>query len=163
MILKKVTMLGAYGVGKTCLVRRFVTSLFDEKYLATIGVKVDEKVVHLPDQNIKLLLWDVAGAEKHFSVPMSYIRGSSGCLLVIDGTRPDTFDRGLQLWETVQNELGDLPFVVALNKVDLLTDWRVDDAMVAVLKERDMPVMTSSAKTGEGVEEAFQTLTKMLD
>lgn len=162
MIQKKVTMLGAYGVGKTCLVQQFVTSLFDEKYLATIGVKVDEKVVHLPDQNIKLLLWDVAGAEKHFSVPMSYIRGSSGCLLVIDGTRPDTFDRGLQLWETVQNELGDLPFVVALNKVDLLTDWRVDDTMVGVLKERDMPVMTSSAKTGEGVEEAFQTLTKML-
>jgi len=162
MIQKKVTMLGAYGVGKTCLVRQFVTSLFDEKYLSTIGVKVDEKVVHLPDQNIKLLLWDVAGAEKHFSVPMSYIRGSSGCLLVIDGTRPDTFDRGLQLWETVQNELGDLPFVVALNKVDLLTDWRVDDTMVGVLKEKDMPVMTSSAKTGEGVEEAFQTLTKML-
>lgn len=162
MIQKKVTMLGAYGVGKTCLVRQFVTSLFDEKYLSTIGVKVDEKVVHLPDQNIKLLLWDVAGAEKHFSVPMSYIRGSSGCLLVIDGTRPDTFDRGLQLWETVQNELGDLPFVVTLNKVDLLTDWRVDDTMVGVLKEKDMPVMTSSAKTGEGVEEAFQTLTKML-
>ena len=162
MIQKKVTMLGAYGVGKTCLVRRFVTSLFDEKYLSTIGVKVDEKVVHLPDQNIKLLLWDVAGAEKHFSVPMSYIRGSSGCLLVIDGTRPDTFDRGLQLWETVQNELGDLPFVVTLNKVDLLTDWRVDDTMVGVLKEKDMPVMTSSAKTGEGVEEVFQTLTKML-
>ena len=162
MIQKKVTMLGAYGVGKTCLVRQFVTSLFDEKYLATIGVKVDEKVVHLPDQSIKLLLWDVAGAEKYFSVPMSYIRGSSGCLLVIDGTRPDTFDHGVQLWETVQNELGALPFVVALNKVDLLTDWKVDDAMVGALKERDMPVMTSSAKTGEGVEEAFQTLTQML-
>ena len=162
MIQRKVTMLGAYGVGKTCLVRRFVTSLFDEKYLATIGVKVDEKIVHLPEQSMRLLLWDVAGAEKHFSVPMSYIRGSSGCLLVIDGTQPDTFDLGLQLWATVQHELGALPFVVALNKVDLLTDWCVDDPMLEALKERDIPVMRSSAKTGEGVEEAFHTLTNML-
>ncbi len=162
MIQRKVTMLGAYGVGKTCLVRRFVTSVFDDKYLATIGVKVDEKVVHLPEQNIQLLLWDVAGAEKHFSVPMSYIRGSSGCLLVIDGTQPSTFDVGLQLWEAVQHDLGALPFVVALNKVDLLTDWSVTDTMLEVLKERDIRVMRSSAKTGEGVEEAFRALTRML-
>ncbi len=130
MIQHKVTMLGAYGVGKTCLVRRFVTSLYDEKYLATIGVKVDEKIVDLSEQSMKLLLWDVAGAEKHFSVPMSYIRGSSGCLLVIDGTQPDTFDLGLQLWNTVQEELGALPVVVALNKIDLLTDWSVDERIL---------------------------------
>ncbi len=162
MIQHKVTMLGAYGVGKTCLVRRFVTSMFDEKYLATIGVKVDEKVVHLPDQSMRLLLWDVAGAEKHFSVPMSYIRGSSGCVLVIDGTQPDTFDVGLQLWETVQDELCALPFVVLLNKMDLNSHWSVDDIMLEALKERDLPAMRSSAKTGEGVEEAFHALTNML-
>ncbi len=162
MIQHKVTMLGAYGVGKTCLVRRFVTSLYDEKYLATIGVKVDEKIVHLPAQSLRLLLWDVAGAEKHFSVPMSYIRGSSGCLLVIDGTQPDSFNVGLQLWDTVQDELGALPFVVALNKMDLLQDWSVDNTMLEALMERHIPVMKSSAKTGEGVEEAFYRLATML-
>ncbi len=49
MIQKKVALLGAPVVGKTSLVRRFVDSLFDEKYLTTIGVKVDKKPVRVGD------------------------------------------------------------------------------------------------------------------
>ena len=162
MIKRKIAMVGASGVGKTSLVRQFVSGLFDEKYLTTIGVKVDEKVVHMADKEVKLLLWDVAGAEERFSIPMSYIRGATGCLLVIDGTRVETVDLGLQLWEEILGEIGPIPFVLALNKSDLVKEWALDDAMDKRLEARQVPIVRSSAKTGQGVEEAFQALTQCL-
>jgi len=160
VIKRKVAMVGAAGVGKTSLVRQYVSGLFDEKYLTTIGVKVDEKVVRVADNEVKLLLWDVAGAEEHFSIPMSYIRGASGCLLVMDGTRRTTVDLGLQLWEEIQEEIGPLPFVVALNKVDLVQEWVLDDGILEILKARQVSIVRSSAKTGQGVEAAFHALTQ---
>ena len=69
MIQKKVALLGAPGVGKTSLVRRFVESLFDESYLRTIGVKIDKKRVSVGGQDVTLMLWDVAGAEERFMSP----------------------------------------------------------------------------------------------
>jgi small GTP-binding protein len=71
VIQKKIALLGAPGVGKTSLVRRFVESLFDEKYLTTIGVKVDKKTVQVRGQDVLLMIWDIAGAEESFSVPIS--------------------------------------------------------------------------------------------
>ena len=67
MIQKKVAMLGMYAVGKTSLVKQFISSLFDERYHTTIGVKVDKKMLTIRDQEVMLLLWDIAGAEDHFT------------------------------------------------------------------------------------------------
>jgi small GTP-binding protein len=159
MIQKKVCMLGAYRVGKTSLVRRFVASVFDEKYHATLGVKVDKKPVHVGDgRTANLVLWDVAGAEDHFTVPSSYLRGTHGCLLVIDGTRPETLDRALDLAAQMARDVGPVPTVVVLNKSDLADQWRLDDAALAKLAPLNCPVLRGSAKTGAGVEEAFNTL-----
>ena len=155
-------MVGASGVGKTSLVRQFVNGVFDEKYLTTIGVKVDERIVCLAERQIKLLVWDVAGAEERFSIPLSYIRGAAGCLLVVDVTRPDTIGCGLELWRDIQRELGDLPFVVTLNKIDLVEDVMLDEIVSSKLMKSKMPIVHSSAKTGEGVKEAFSTLAQAL-
>jgi small GTP-binding protein len=161
MVQKKVCMLGAYRVGKTSLVRRFVASLFDEKYHATLGVKIDKKPVHVGDgRTANLVLWDVAGAEDHFTVPSSYLRGAHGCLLVIDGTRPETLDRALDLAAQFARDVGPaVPTVVVLNKADLTDDWKLDDdAALAKLAPLNCPVVRGSAKTGAGVEEAFKAL-----
>jgi len=162
MIQKKVAMLGYFGVGKTSLVRQFVSSLFDDKYLATIGVKVDKKVVEAAGEQVQLMLWDIAGAEERFSVPLSFVRGSSGILLVVDGTRPDTLERALELEGRVREELGRLPLVVALNKADLTDAWRLDPSQIARLEPLGGPILRSSARTGEGVEEAFLALAEQL-
>jgi GTPase SAR1 family protein len=45
MIQKKVCMVGTLGVGKTSLVAKFVHSMFSDKYLTTVGVKIDKKTV----------------------------------------------------------------------------------------------------------------------
>lgn len=162
MILKKITMLGMYAVGKTSLVKRFISSIFDEKYHTTIGVKVDKKVVQVNDQDVTLMLWDVAGAEDHFTVPTSFIRGSAGYLLVIDGTRVESLDCGLDLVAQVESNLGKIPFVAILNKTDLVHQWQLRDENLQSLTALGCPVIRSSALTGEGVEDAFHTLAGLL-
>lgn len=159
---KKVCLLGAYGVGKTSLVRRFVKSMFDEKYLSTIGVKVDEKQVSVDGADVLLMVWDIAGAENKFSVPSHYVRGSDGYLLVIDGTRAETLERALEIVEQIEHEVGDIPKVTTLNKCDLVEDWELSENQLAQLDGLNAPIFRSSAKTGEGVEEAFAALTKLV-
>src|SRR5690606_7159431 len=96
---KKICMMGAPGVGKTSLVRRFVDSVFSEKYLSTIGVKIDKKSVAVEDTTLNLMLWDLQGEERYQWVRLQYLRGASGYILVADGTRPDTLEIALGLQE----------------------------------------------------------------
>ena len=162
MIQKKIALLGSPGVGKTSLVRRFVESIFDDKYLTTIGVKIDKKVVSAGGQNVTLMLWDVAGAEERFSVPTSYIRGAAGIVLVADGTRPETLDDAVQILDGVHRELGPLPFVLLLNKADLTGQWRVDGRDAHARVPAALHVASSSAKTGASVDAAFLNLATAL-
>jgi len=162
VIQKKIALLGAPGVGKTSLVRQFVESLFDEKYLTTIGVKVDKKQVRVHEKDVTLMLWDVAGAEETFSVPSSYVRGAAGYLLVVDGTRPDTVARALDIVDQVQREIGDLPFVLVQNKIDLDDLWRVGDGDLALFAPFGPPTIRTSARTGAGVEDAFLRLAERI-
>ena len=90
MLQRKVCLLGAFAVGKTSLVARFVHSLFSERYHTTIGVKIDRKTVRVNGRDVNLMIWDLAGEDEFMSLRMSYLRGTDGCLLVIDGTRKDT-------------------------------------------------------------------------
>ena len=92
MIQKKICMLGSFAVGKTSLVSQFVSSIFSDKYLSTVGVKIDKKTDHgrRPARST-LMLWDIYGEDGFQTVQKSYLRGASGYLLVVDGTRFDTF------------------------------------------------------------------------
>ena len=162
MIQKKIAMLGMYAVGKTSLVKRFVSSIFDEKYHTTIGVKIDKKVLKVRDQDVTLMLWDIAGAEDHFTIPASFIRGSAGYLLVIDGTRFESLNQGLEIVAHVESNVGKIPFVAILNKIDLVDRWQLQDEHIQPLKTLGCAVVRSSALTGEGVEEAFQSLAELL-
>ena len=159
---KKVALLGAPGVGKTSLVRRVVDSVFDDRYLPTIGVKVDKKTVSAGGRDVTLMLWDVAGAEERFAVPASYVRGASGLLLVADGTRPGTLDEAFEILAQIAGEVGPLPYVLVLNKADLAGQWAIDDAAVAVRAAAALGVRRASARTGDGVEEAFAGLAAAL-
>lgn len=162
LLQKKVALLGAPGVGKTSLVRRFVESLFDDSYLTTIGVKVDKKVVRVDAIDVQMMLWDVAGAEERFSVPLSYVRGSAGFLLVVDGTRPETLERGLELVDELGAEIGALPHLLVVNKTDRVEAWRLDAAALEASPRVGRLIVRTSAKTGDGVDEAFLLLARQL-
>jgi DAPkinase-like Roc (Ras of Complex) protein len=74
LLQKKICMLGAFSVGKTTLVKRYVESVFSEKYITTVGVKIDKKVVDLPNRTVNLILWDMAGEDDASTIRMSYLR-----------------------------------------------------------------------------------------
>jgi small GTP-binding protein len=162
MIQKKICMLGATGVGKTSLVSRFVSSIFSDKYLTTVGVKVDKKMVPLGEESVTLLLWDIYGEDAFQSVRTSYLRGAAGYLLVADGTRQLTLETARALQKTAEGVVGRAPFVLALNKADLIDEWQVDDKALWKIADEGWPIVRTSAKTGAGVDEAFMMLTRAM-
>ncbi len=158
MIQKKVCMLGAFAVGKTSLVARFVQSVFSERYHTTVGVKVDKKVVSVGGREIALLLWDLYGEDEFQPLAPTYFRGMSGFLLVADGTRRATLEKALELKERVVESVGEMPFVLVLNKSDLAAEWEIDEREILSGAAREWNVVRTSAKTGVGVEDAFARL-----
>ena len=162
MIQKKVCMLGTFAVGKTSLVRRFVESIYSDKYHTTVGVKIDKKVVQVDDSELMLMLWDLEGTESEHELRKSYLRGAAGYLLVADGTRQDTLYKALALQTSVMETLGPVPFLLLMNKADLSDDWTIGERETTALREKGWEVIQTSAKTGFGVEEAFHSLAKKL-
>ena len=155
-------MLGAFGVGKTTLVRRFVESIFSETYLTTVGVKIDKKTVAVNGDSVTLVLWDIAGADADRGVRMNYVRGASGYFLVADGTRADTLEVASSIQARVTAEVGSMPFLLLINKSDLQESWDISSGPVESLERAGWVILRTSAKTGEGVEEAFHELTRRM-
>ena len=164
MIQKKICLLGGFAVGKTSLVSRFVHSIFSDKYLTTVGVKIEKKSLTLDKRELDLVVWDIYGEDDFQKVRMSYLRGASGYLLVVDGTRKSTLDTALALHAAAEQTIGKVPCVLLINKADLASIWEIDQAAVTRLLQSGWRVMQTSAKSGEGVEEAFASLGRaMLD
>jgi small GTP-binding protein len=154
----KVCMVGATAVGKTSLVERFVTSIFRERYKTTIGVKIQARRIQRGDRVFNAILWDLSGQDEFQSVRPEYLRGASGYLVVIDGTRRETVDVACGLQEVAREATRGAPFVAVLNKADLVASWEIDAGLQATLERRGWVVMRASARTGEGVEAAFAAL-----
>ncbi len=158
MIQKKICMVGAFATGKTSLVARFVKSIYSEIYQTTVGVKIDKKIITICQQELTFMLWDIHGEDEFQKIRISYLRGSSGYLLVVDGTRRDTLDKAFSLQRKVEESIGAVPFILILNKADLIDEWDIDYTTIEELSEKDWTVIQGSAKTGLGVEEAFLIL-----
>lgn len=162
MIQKKICMLGGFAVGKTSLVARFVSSIFSDKYLSTVGVKIDKKQLTVEGRDVTLMVWDIYGQDDFQTVHASQLRGMSGYLLVVDGTRRATLEVARQLQEKATQAVGPVPFVMLLNKVDLSAEWEIDEQAFFKLAEQGWRIVRTSAKTGEGVEQAFEMLTRAM-
>ena len=162
MTKKKICMLGAFSVGKTSLVQRFVKSTFSEKYLTTVGVKVDKKEVRVDGEAVDLLIWDIHGEDDLQDIFTSYLRGAAGIILVADGTRKETLDSATDISKRVRAALGTLPTFLLLNKSDMEEDWEIDDVTINQLEAQGWSTQRTSAKTGAGVEDAFLALARDL-
>ncbi len=158
MLQKKICMVGAFATGKTSLVAKFVYSIFSEKYQTTVGVKIDKKTLTVEEQELNLILWDLYGEDEFQKLRTSYLRGSSGYLLVVDGTRKSTLQKAIDLQQRVEENLGKVPFILVLNKWDLQDEWELDSANIEAVEQKGWTVIKSSAKTGLNVEEIFHTI-----
>jgi len=156
-------MVGVPAVGKTSLVRRFVYSRFDERYLSTIGTSISRREVELDLGGnayfVKMILWDLAGAE-HFSALMeSYFRGLSGAMLVCDLTRENTLESLRSHVQTIQKINKNASIVLLCNKADLEAEREISDAKIKEISETlGIDYFLTSAKSGDNVEAAFSKL-----
>ncbi|MDZ4700421.1 MAG: Rab family GTPase [Rhodothermales bacterium] len=162
MTQKKICTLGTSAVGKSSLVARFVKGIFSDQYLTTIGVKIDKKTVTARGQKVDLLIWDLNGEDRFQKLSMNYLRGTAGYLLVIDGTRRSTMDAAIALHHKAQATIGDVPFVVLINKADISSEWEVREDEIAEMRARGWNIQHTSARTGAGVEKAFIDLAHKL-
>jgi small GTP-binding protein len=150
----KVVIVGDANVGKTSLLRRYCEGKFESSRVATIGVDFQTKVVDLPEGQVKLSIWDMAGQE-HFSVIRTgFYRGSLVTALVFDVTDEDSFNH-LETWQQeVAGSVSEQDFVVVGNKIDLERTVN-SGAPKAFADNLAAPYIETSALTGEGVEDMF--------
>jgi small GTP-binding protein len=158
MMRRKVAVLGSIGVGKTSLTERFVSSIFSDRYHTTVGVRIHKKSVRLGEQEVMLILWDLAGEDEFIRIRSAHLRGSAGYLLVADGTRPETLGKVIEIQKTVSGELCQRPFVLAVNKFDRGSDWAIRDSELEELRQRGWTIIATSAKEDIGVDDAFRVL-----
>lgn len=162
----KVCLVGEKAVGKTSLIRRYVTNMFDERYLTTIGTRVSKREVRLdmPERDltvfVDLTIWDIMG-EKGFRelLQEAYFHGANGILAVADVTRPRTLE-DLDDWiDGAVKVVGTVPLTIAVNKSDLAARAQIRGREVEQFaKAYSSEVFLTSAKTGDRVEEAFARL-----
>jgi len=162
MIKKKICVLGAFAVGKTSLVERYIKSIFSDKYHTTIGVKTDQKDIIISGKKVRLILWDINGEDDYQRVKPSYLMGTSGFLLVADGTRKDTLEVAKDLKELVFNTVGAKDFYLLINKSDLSDLWEIDDELLSEIAVAGWKVIKTSAKTGANVDETFASLAELI-
>ncbi len=158
MVQKKICMVGVFATGKTCLVQRYVHSIFSPRYLTTVGVKIDRKEVNIRGEPITLLLWDLEGRDGNHDVNPSYVRGAHGLIFVVDGTRRETFDQAFEIRDAITSHVGEIPCAFAFNKSDLTDEWKLTQADEDAVSARGLYGVRTSAKSGAGVEDTFQWL-----
>ncbi len=182
-VLKKVVLLGDSAVGKTSLMNRFIKNAFDDSYISTVGAKVSKKVVNVSfnkvDYAVSFMLWDIIGSEGYKSTQSRHIAGLNGAIIVADLSRPETIKKLEEYWIPLLEETtaGVMPPILFVgNKLDLVDDEASSKALTEFtemdgrIRQADIvdrykslqPYVTTSAKTGQGVEEGFSTLGTMM-
>ncbi len=159
---RKVCLLGAPGVGKTSLVRRFVEHSFDRDQQSSIAMQISKGTVDVGDISLEMMLWDPEGSEAWGQYNRSFISGASGLIFVVDATRPRTLDHLLEAQTKGRGFIGSRPAVLIVNKVDLGADAALTKAQVDAARKLNWHIARASAKSGDQVDEAFTTLAELM-
>lgn len=161
----KVIIIGEAGVGKTSLVKRFVSGQFSIDYRASIGTNMFLKEVEIDSNNTKnkisIHLWDIAGQERWIAMRHIYYEGSQAALIVGDVSRKRTFDQIVKFWHPdLMEYCGNIPFILIANKNDLRKEILEEDVELIGKKIGALSVIFTSAKLGINVEKAFEIISE---
>ncbi|MHA2287205.1 MAG: Rab family GTPase [Promethearchaeota archaeon] len=160
----KVIIIGEAGVGKTSLVKKFVSSRFTSDYRVSIGANLFVKELKINSNvDVSIQIWDIAGQEKWVKMRHLYYRGAHGALVVGDLTRENTFKQLKEFWNPDLTKFcGDIPKILVVNKVDLNPIVSKSDIKrFAQLVDVKSTIFTS-AKNGQNVEKAFYQIAEAI-
>ena len=160
----KILILGDVAVGKTSFLYQYVEDYFPEGYISTIGVDFKNKIIIKKDTKINLQIWDTAGQERYRSLSKSFMKDADGIFFVYDITNKNTFDH-IKIWlEETNNTNNQFKKMILGNKKDLSeTDRKVStEKLNKFYNTTNIIGMEVSARTGENVKEAFDTLTNLI-
>ncbi len=158
----KVLTIGESGVGKTCVLRRFVENKFLKNHLATIGIDFKTKTLNINNQEIKLKIWDTAGQERFRNITTQYYKGADGIVLVYDVTDEASYDK-IRDWmdqilsNTQQDDIG---LVLLGNKCDMEPRSVTEEMGKKMAEELKINYFETSALNGQGIKEAFEYLAR---
>jgi Ras-related protein Rab-1A len=158
----KIIIVGDTGVGKSCVLLRFVDEAFTDSYISTIGVDFKIKTIELDGKTIKLQLWDTAGQERFRTITSSYYRGTNGVVLVYDVTDITSFNSIKQWLSEVERYASPNTLKLLIGNKSDLNHKRVIpyEQGLAYAKDLDIPFIETSAKNNNGIKEAFETMAR---
>ena len=157
---------GTTGSGKSSILLKYVDNTFEDTYVCTIGVDFKIKSLEIDNKRIKLQVWDTAGQERFKPITKCYFRGSHGCIVLFDITNRSSFNN-VKTWVSDYRENNTVDssdnVVVIGNKADKENDRVVTVEEGNLLAESISGIyVESSARTGQGVPEAFETIAKVV-
>ena len=163
----QILIIGDSLVGKTCLIQRYANGIFKEDYITTVGLDFHTKQEMINNLTVSIKLWDTAGQERFKALTASFFRNADGVVLAYDVTNSESFDN-LKFWiNSIKTNLFEknifIPIIIIGNKIDL-EDMRDISKDIAnkFAKENNFKYFETSAKTGEGVDEAFRDLVNQI-
>ncbi len=161
----KILIAGDGGVGKTTLLYRYKEGRFIEDTSMTLGVEFSLKTIMVDEFKVDLQIWDFGGQDRFRHMLPNYCEGALGALLMVDLTRPTSFN-SVEEWVKilrVTNE--DLPIILVGTKNDLVEDdVRVDDELAMEIQSDNnlFEYLKTSSKTGENIEKCFDVLVRKI-
>ncbi|XP_068711467.1 ras-related protein Rab-13-like isoform X1 [Montipora foliosa] len=160
----KILILGDSGVGKTCLIFRFIEDIFSDSYISTIGIDCRSRTVDVDGKKVRLQIWDTAGQERFRTLTSAYFRGAMGIILVYDITTEDSFKHISQWLQNIQDNASPAVCKILVgNKLDC-EDERIIGTIrgKSISENAELEFFETSARTGEGVTEAFMAVARQI-
>ncbi|MFX1420257.1 MAG: Rab family GTPase [Promethearchaeota archaeon] len=164
----KITVIGDGQVGKTSLIKKFTKGFFNKDYVKTIGAQFSIYDKEINGENIRLLFWDIAGQDDFNFLRPYFYRDSIAAIIVFsleeNELGKDSFNHIPNWYEDVNQFCGDIPIIMFANKVDLIDENILEKSKIQEIvdKYNFLGYYITSAKTGHGVIDAFDTIIKNL-
>ena len=160
----KILLIGDLGVGKSCVILRYVEGDFPGNIMSSIGVDFKTKQIDLDDRLIKLQIWDTAGHEKFRTITTSYYKSAHAIIILYDITQKASFDH-IRNWITEIDKFGKQGVlkVIVGNKLDMENNRKITKEVAENLALKyGIKLWEVSAKDNTNIEEMFLDTIKTL-